>query len=129
MQGSLDSVVDWYVSGWAWDPQQPSQFLCLDLIVNGKSVGVVQADRFRLDLLRAGIGDGFHAFRFRIPPGYRVQDCQVSVQERLSRIELQGSPANNIVATFDALSVPSARYQYYPSLKIDPNNINNGHLE
>jgi hypothetical protein len=50
------------VAGWAWDSNQPTTPVSVDIYVDGTLAGTAQADTFRQDLLDAGIGDGNHGF-------------------------------------------------------------------
>ena len=56
------------ISGWAFDPTRPHDRLTLLITIDGAPAGSTQASNFRLDLLRAGIGDGGHGFSANTPP-------------------------------------------------------------
>jgi Hint domain len=65
--------VEWAVSGgwariegWAQDRRHPEAPVCLVVLGGGRTLGRVLANRFRLDLARAGLGTGRHAFSARI---------------------------------------------------------------
>jgi hypothetical protein len=92
-EGSLDSVEDSVVTGWAWDQQHPN--ICLTVAVYGDDqlLGTALADRFRPDLASAGIGDGNHAFVFRIP-GKLSEGKMHSIEARCAGTDflLHGSP-------------------------------------
>jgi type II secretory pathway predicted ATPase ExeA len=62
LRGALDSVSDGRAKGWAFDPSRPDTKLQVE-ILNGDTVIMAgAANRFRQDLLDAGIGDGWHGF-------------------------------------------------------------------
>lgn len=67
MHGCLDAVELGLVYGWAWNPQAPDQPVSVDIQLDGVSIGSCVANIFRPDLRDAGIGDGRHAFQFRLP--------------------------------------------------------------
>ncbi len=69
LQGHLDNVSPACIAGWAQDPACPGTAVKLVVLANGTEIGRVVADRYRLDLLKAGIGDGRHGFEFLIPGG------------------------------------------------------------
>jgi F5/8 type C domain len=48
--------------GWAQDPDAPTTHLTVRVLVDGTVVATTVADRFRQDLLDAGIGDGTFSF-------------------------------------------------------------------
>lgn len=63
---TLIGVVDYWdqerIHGWAADSARPEQAVEVDVFVDGEKFGTFLADRFREDLLKAGIGTGFHSF-------------------------------------------------------------------
>ncbi|HEY0832827.1 MAG TPA: glycosyltransferase family 2 protein [Azospirillum sp.] len=67
MLGFLDDVRDGNVDGWAADPARPDARITVVIAVDGARVGTAVADIHREDLTDAGLGDGRHAFRFRLP--------------------------------------------------------------
>jgi hypothetical protein len=54
--------------GWAHEAGADHKRLDLLISVDGAPVGRVKADQLRLDLLRAGVGDGEYGFAFEMPP-------------------------------------------------------------
>jgi glycosyltransferase involved in cell wall biosynthesis len=54
------------VSGWVWNPAEPSKRQQVMVEVDGVVVGSGVADRFRQDLLAAGKGDGRYGFRIEL---------------------------------------------------------------
>ncbi|WP_029008359.1 hypothetical protein [Azospirillum halopraeferens] len=55
------------LAGWAFDPAQPDQRVVVDLLVDGRPLCSITADRFRPDLAENGIGDGAHSFETDLP--------------------------------------------------------------
>lgn len=69
MQGHVDSVMRDRIKGWAWDPAEPDSPVLLRVYDNGRPIGEIIADQFREGLKEAGIGNGSHAFDWKIPGG------------------------------------------------------------
>ena len=67
IKGFLDRIDGLYVVGWAWDPEKPEERLKVVVYVDGEPVAEGVADQYREDLERAGIGDGRHGFRIKLP--------------------------------------------------------------
>jgi hypothetical protein len=53
--------------GWAWDPARPDMPIMVDIWRGGAKIGTATANWFRWDLLKAGRGNGQHAFVFFFP--------------------------------------------------------------
>ena len=63
--GHVDTQDCQAVSGWAFDATRPHSAVRLEILVDGRLAGTTVANTLRLDLKRAGIGDGRCAFAFR----------------------------------------------------------------
>jgi len=57
--GGTSSRADCRVEGWAFDRDNPTSRVRVRIVVDGRAVAETTADRFRQDVLDAGIGDGF----------------------------------------------------------------------
>lgn len=68
--GFLDSYENGLVTGWVASTSPSAEHVKLDFMINGQKVGDVFADKFRADLLDAGVGAGDHAFTFAVPKHY-----------------------------------------------------------
>ena len=55
------------INGWAWDANQPTAAVSVDIYSDGVLVATVPANQFRADLLAAGKGNGVHAFSLATP--------------------------------------------------------------
>jgi phenylpropionate dioxygenase-like ring-hydroxylating dioxygenase large terminal subunit len=66
-RGHIDVVRDGHVLGWAQDGSQPRRRLVVEIYAGGVLLGTARANRFREDLVAAGIGDGKAAFSFALP--------------------------------------------------------------
>jgi hypothetical protein len=67
LRGSVDSATGSTVIGWAQEPDHPGAPVLLEILAGEDSIGFALADRFRVDLAQAGIGDGYHGFVFTLP--------------------------------------------------------------
>ncbi len=67
LRGRLDRVGADVVAGWAQNPALPEAPVCLDIVVDGVVVERTLANRFRHDLVIAGMGSGQHGFSVRLP--------------------------------------------------------------
>ena len=70
---------DTHVEGWAWDKKTPQLPVRVDILRDGIPIGTVVAEDYREDLAAAGIGNGKHAFWFRVPAGVPCDCVQVRV--------------------------------------------------
>ena len=73
-QGFFDEIIEGRAEGWAHDPANPKQRLVVEILEGDRVVGRGVADRFRDDLLNAGIGDGRYCFK--VPISYELRDGQ-----------------------------------------------------
>ena len=64
--GRIDIADAGRVSGWAWDQARPEHRLEVQIWHKQELLGTALADRERADLKRNGIGDGCHAFQFKL---------------------------------------------------------------
>jgi hypothetical protein len=82
-RGSLELAAHTLVAGWAFAGEGAGP-VALAVLVNGAVAGRFVADRYRPDLAAAGIGDGCHAFFFRLPEdlspdiGYTIEVRRVT---------------------------------------------------
>jgi len=72
--GHLDRADPSVVAGWVIDLDEPQRRLALGVHVGGETLGGVVAERFRQDLLVAGLGDGCCFFAFETPRLLSAQD-------------------------------------------------------
>ncbi|WP_419730802.1 Hint domain-containing protein [Lichenicola sp.] len=91
LDGHLDQVDHQMIRGWAREPD--GAVARLRILDNGRTIGIVDADLLRPDLVVTGIGDGRHAFEFAVPGGLdpRVRHV-IQVQRVLGGAELGSSP-------------------------------------
>jgi hypothetical protein len=60
--GYIDVIAVRRISGWAWDENDPSRRLEVEIRFDGRPIASVRADRPRKDLASAGVGDGGYGF-------------------------------------------------------------------
>ena len=79
LNGFLEAIEAFQVRGWAQDPENPGRVLTVEILLHGRTVGTAQADLYRVDLDRAGIGD--HAFIYNFDDRLHPSDAaHVSVR-------------------------------------------------
>jgi Spherulation-specific family 4 len=90
-QGFLDTANCNSVSGWAWDSNQPSTPINVDIYDFNNRIATVQANQFRQDLLNAGIGNGRHGFTYTFPTNPIGGFGQPSVYSRSISVKVSGT--------------------------------------
>jgi len=92
--GHLDAVTRQRISGWAWNPDRPDAPETILVTVDDEVIARVLANRYRVDLEQAGIGNG--RFSFDLLPG---QGCitpllrtVIAVRRERDGTHLLGSP-------------------------------------
>lgn len=79
--------------GWAWDPAHPTARVDVEVWHGAIKLGVAAANWFRRDLLKAGIGDGQHAFVYYFPSTLPLGTGEsISVTYAGTSAQLRGSP-------------------------------------
>jgi len=91
-RGKVELATHALVAGWAFSGADAGP-ISLAILVNDAVVGRIVADRYRPDLEAAGIGDGRHGFRFRLPKGLSVEaDHRIEVRREIDWALLSGAP-------------------------------------
>jgi MoaA/NifB/PqqE/SkfB family radical SAM enzyme len=67
IMGHVDRIDATLLYGWAFSPASPESRIEVEVISGGRIIQTLIADRYREDLLSAGIHDGYHAFEV-VPP-------------------------------------------------------------
>jgi glycosyltransferase involved in cell wall biosynthesis len=119
LNGSLDRVdPDGTLEGWCWSPDAPEEPRTLAVLIDGREVARLVADRERPDLAAAGLGNGRHAFRHRLEPSALVPGASVVVSLReVASGQRIGAPAS---VTW-RVAMPAAPPEALPALQ--------GHLD
>ena len=89
IRGYVDEAGPKICSGWAQDIYAPEEPVCLDITVDGRTIGRVLANVYRADLYAAGLGSGCHGFEFFLPPGItgRIDAVRTAAREVLAWTE------------------------------------------
>jgi ADP-heptose:LPS heptosyltransferase/GT2 family glycosyltransferase len=92
LRGFLDHA-DWHgAEGWAFNPDDRSERIELEIVDNGRPIRTVVADRPRAGLAEAGIGDGGHSFQVVFdPPLSHAEHHVLRVRRRTDGRELEKS--------------------------------------
>jgi hypothetical protein len=88
LRGYVDTVSASCISGWAQNPAHPEAPVCLDIFVGGRLIGQTLANRFRDDLVQAGIGSGKHSFEFISPRGFTFAASTIEVRRSIDGARL-----------------------------------------
>jgi hypothetical protein len=83
-RGNFEYIGADFVEGWAQNPLNPDVPVCLDIFVAGIVVMQILANRYRSDLVAAGIGLGRHSFRAVLPEPLTVSELQTVEVRRSS---------------------------------------------
>lgn len=92
--GFVESIDRFQVRGWAFDTEEPSDYLSVEIEGAGERLGYTVADLYRHDLEAAGHGNGCHAFVLNLDralseaefPGVRAYVVKASGEKILLRL-------------------------------------------
>ena len=93
LRGWIEEVTADALSGWAQDAGNPDAPVCLHILADGCVIGRVLANGFRVDLKKAGLGNGRHAFRFEAPKGVDFSMSGIEMRRDVDGARLWG-PGN-----------------------------------
>jgi len=88
LRGYVDEVSAERIAGWAQNAGHPEAPVCLDIYAGVVLIGQVLANRYREDLVQAGLGSGHHAFEFTPPAGTVFARHAVDVRRALDGASL-----------------------------------------
>lgn len=91
LKGFLDRIVDGALHGWAMDEAAPDVPVYLDVLVDGRRLTRIMANRYRADLRLAGLGSGCCSFSVAIPAD--VAPDRIEVRRAADGCLLQRSDA------------------------------------
>jgi glycosyltransferase involved in cell wall biosynthesis len=93
LEGCLDHVSRYQISGWAKDVADNERRVALIISVNDEIIGRVLANRYRPDVEQAGYGDGKYGFEFILPSSLSLlKDQAIRVKREADGAELPNSP-------------------------------------
>lgn len=91
--GYLDIADNRQLAGWIYDRKNPNEPVSVDILIDDRLCATITANQLRLDLQKAGKGDGRHGFNFFIPARLRDDREHVAkVQVAGTSIALKNSP-------------------------------------
>ena len=79
IQGLVDSATDFLIAGWARNLAQSEERLRIELRIEDVVVASDIANRERPDLVKAGVGDGRHAFELPLKPEWARQHAEMTI--------------------------------------------------
>ena len=93
LRGNLDIASLAHIEGWVQDEEQPDRAINILITDNDALIGRVLANRYRADLESAGIGNGRHAFEFKLPLGLSPAEPHViRLRDEVDGSDVPGSP-------------------------------------
>jgi sulfatase maturation enzyme AslB (radical SAM superfamily) len=94
LEGNLDRINGRMVGGWVWDTARPGDPVEVEIFEHGtdKVLQTVVANGFRIDLRKAGKGDGHHGFWAELPSVSFRPGLYVSARVSGTRFVLPSSP-------------------------------------
>lgn len=87
LHGYVESLRDGVLLGWAFDATAAQTGVEIEAVVDGEVVGRTVANRYRYDLLRAGMGSGNCCFTLAMPASVTSLD-QVTVRRATDGVKL-----------------------------------------
>jgi hypothetical protein len=82
IRGFVDGLTGNQIDGWAFEVAHPTERVVVELRLDGERVATTVADRHRADLVRAGVGDAFHGFRFPLKPAWAERRSELQAVAR-----------------------------------------------
>lgn len=94
IEGTLDRTIGSTLNGWAWDSARPQEPVVVDIYDHDDRtlLASVTADQPRMDLVRAGKGDGRHAFSLDLRTVTRKRTFTVAARVSGTAAVLARSP-------------------------------------
>ena len=102
-EGHLERVSNTEIVGWAWERAKPDAPVEVELLDDNVPIAVVKADGYRVDLAKAGLGNGKHKFRHAVPA--RLKDGKphfITARIVGTKIALQNGPQVLLVPSTNA---------------------------
>ncbi len=91
VKGHVDAMRGLFLTGWAFDPENPDTPVTVELLSNGKTIARAQANLFRGDLQQLKFGSGHCAFALRLPADlFDDKQHQLAVRELTTSTNLPG---------------------------------------
>ena len=125
-EGNLEAISFSRIVGWAWNPAAPDTSIYVQIKIHNNSTGqdttdTVCANIYRLDLLQAGKGNGYHGFGYIIDWSNYPSGTYTVTATALSGFNPQ-------VGTSLTYNTNDLKATYYVTLRPWPDEINSGVL-
>lgn len=75
IRGALERSDGERIAGWIALVESADNVPIIEIVIDGRIVGRVEAKQFRSDVKEAGFGDGRSGFEFRFPPGISKEEA------------------------------------------------------
>jgi hypothetical protein len=117
ISGRVDEMRNGKVHGWAFNTDDRSERLQIQIMRDNEVVASGIADAFREDLPYAGVGDGKHAFGIPVPPTFASFVGLSIIARTASHGQIELAIANNDERKIDSLFADVTRR--YDTLLLD----------
>jgi hypothetical protein len=108
LRGFIDLIDTHSVQGWAQDCDHPDVPVCLAIHEGETLLGHVLAGGYRADLAQAGVGNGHHAFVFRLPARKASASSNIIITRALDGARLAMSETAHAALTGKSRLKPKA---------------------
>lgn len=106
LEGFFENMRGLRVRGWAWNSMQPDAPVEVEVLDGGTPVMAVLADLYREDLVKAGKGNGLHAFDIELPGSLcDNRPHEIRIRVRGVGYELRGGPKTLLVMRPEPIDV------------------------
>jgi hypothetical protein len=106
--GSFDEADCTNIAGWAWDSNNPNKSVSVDIFDGTTRIATVPANLLGAGLANAGIGNGYHAFKYPTPSSLddgAAQSISVKISQTSTEIgaplSLTCAPAQGVAPLVD----------------------------
>jgi hypothetical protein len=104
--GHVDIITDTYIQGWAYDPENTSSSVSIEIYIDSEYIGSAPANRNRPDLSSIGLTNTNHGFNISLPssinPGthtidiYAFSDKRIKIGSGIITVQDTHSPIGHI---------------------------------
>jgi hypothetical protein len=98
IRGAMDPLGETEITGWVQNTRHPDLPVLLGVYFDGRLAGEILANRFRPELVEAGIGNGHHGFVFALPLGTHQSVNSLEVRAPYETIIVYSRTANRASA-------------------------------
>lgn len=111
LSGRVDAIDGGRLYGWAFDRARPQERVRIAVLLGGRTIAELPADKPRSDLKRNGIGDGAHAFDIQLPEDAvaRAREIEVVAQSPSGEERVLHAPSLDEQAAEQLIAAPLSR--------------------